>query len=100
QQNAEQQKGGDTQQRKDESRNDGGKTAAQRDNDQRRNDQRPQNAGRGEPQADNKQDAGKGGAPVQPPLMTSEDNTPGRDQERGDSRPPKAKLVPAQESGE
>ncbi|MBF5057964.1 phosphoric diester hydrolase, partial [Alcanivorax sp. 521-1] len=32
-----------------------------------------------------------------PARMTSEDNTPGRDQERGDSRPPKAKLVPADE---
>ncbi|AFT71009.1 Ribonuclease, Rne/Rng family protein [Alloalcanivorax dieselolei B5] len=85
------------QQRKEEPRNDGNKAAAQRDNGQRRNDQRQQNAGRGESQADDKQDAGNGGAPVQPPLMTSEDNTPGRDQERGDSRPPKAKLVPAQE---
>ncbi len=105
QQNSQQQSSGDTQQRKDqqhkeEPRNDGNKAAAQQDNDQRRNDQRQQNAGRDESQADNKLDVGKGGAAVQPPLMTSEDNTPGRDQERGDSRPPKAKLVPAQEGGE
>ncbi|WP_133492945.1 ribonuclease E [Alcanivorax sp. 24] len=104
QQAAQQQNSGDAQQRKDqqgkeEPRNEGNKAATQRDNDQRRNDQRQQNTGRGE-QAESKQDTAKGGAPAQPPLMTSEDNTPGRDQERGDSRPPKAKLVPAQEGGE
>ena len=72
----------------------------QQSRDQQVAAQQPEAQPRHEPQtAASQGDNGAASTPEEQsstPRMTSEDNTPGRDQEHGDNRHPKAKLVPAE----
>ncbi len=69
---------------------------AQQSRDQQAAAQQPEAQLRHESQTAASQDASTPEEQSSTPRMTSEDNTPGRDQEHGDNRHPKAKLVPAE----